>query len=304
MIHKVTFTLGLVMIFLFSSLALAQTQKLPADSDQQITDFSLSGFGDKGKKNWDLSGQSANIITDTVQLKNVVGNLYNDQENIKLTADTGDYNKKDGQVHLENNVLISTSSGARLSTNSLNWDRKNQVVATKDSVNIERDNMITTALGAVGHPNLSRVSLEKDVKMKIDVDQNPIVEGKDKEQKSKITITCDGPMEINYQQNVATFNKKVKVQTKDATMYSDKMEVYFLKSDTPKAASGVMSANAMGSKVDKIRAFGNVTIIQGENVSQSQEAEYNASTNKITLAGKPKLVIYSDTDMDKALSSR
>src|SRR5512135_3562260 len=132
MIRNGVLTVSLLAFILFMCAdLLAQPQKAPMDSDQQITDFSLSGFGDTGKKNWDLSGQSANIITDTVQMKHVVGNLYNDQENIKLTADAGDYNKKDGQVHLEKNVLISTSSGARLTTNSLNWDRKNQVVTTK-----------------------------------------------------------------------------------------------------------------------------------------------------------------------------
>jgi len=304
MIPNARMGVSMLVVAVMASVAYAQTQNVPMDSDQQITDFSLSGFGNKGKKNWDLSGQSANIITDTVKLKNVVGNLYNEQGDIRLSADTGDYNKKDGQVHLEKNVLISTSTGARLTTNSLNWDRKNQVVTTKETVNIERDNIIATSLGAVGHPNLNKVSLEKDVQMNIDVDTPQPADTQAKDTKSKINITCEGPMEIDYQRNIATFNKKVKVETKDAIMYSDQMEVYFLKSDEPKAVAGVMSANAMSSKVDKIKALGNVTIIQGENVSQSNEAEYNASTNKITLSGKPKLVIYSDRDMDKALSKR
>ncbi|MDD5730912.1 MAG: LPS export ABC transporter periplasmic protein LptC [Candidatus Omnitrophica bacterium] len=283
---------AVIFLAFFASSAFAQSQS-PQDADQQIMDFSLSGFGDRGKKNWDLSGKSADIVTDDVKLNDVVGNMYGDKENIKLTADKGNFNKADGKVHLEKNVLITTSGGAKLTTDSLNWDRKNQLVSTSDKVNIERDNMIAQALGAVGHPNLNKVSLEKDVEVKI----NPVAE--DKLNKAgvnrKIVITCDGPMEIDYQRNIATFNKTVKVDTEDATIYSDVMEVYFTKSaekpDKPKSSAA--AAMGMGTQVDKIKAFGNVTIIRGDNVSQSDEAVYTASDGKITLSGKPKLVIYS-----------
>ncbi len=272
----------------------------PHESDQQINDFSLSGFGDKGKKNWDISGRSADMGTNDVKLKDVVGNLYGEQENIKVTADKGNYNTKEGSLQLEQNVKIATSSGATLTTDTLNWDRKNQLVSTKDTVNIERDNIIATSLGAVGHPDLNKVSLEKDVQVKI----NPVHEDKlaGKKAQNKIEITCDGPMEIDYQTNVATFKRNVKVDTLDATMYSDEREVFFTKSGTDaevkdRSAQPPGLGGSMNSEVDKILAHGNVTIIRGDNVSRSEEATFLASSNKIVLSGKPKLVIYSTSDM-------
>jgi len=283
----------------------AEETKLPETSDQQIMDFSLSSFGEKGKKAWDLTGKSADIFTEVVKLKDVVGNMYGTDENIKLTADKGDFNKVQGKVHLQENVVITTSSGAKLTTDSLDWDRKNQLVSTDDPVNIERGNMVTTANGARGEPSLKKVSLEKDVTVNI----NPEAEGKGKESgesgvKKKIVITCDGPLQIDYDKNVATFNNNVKVDTQDALIQSDIMDVYFggtgkdKDSVASKKETSAMGAMGMGgNKIDKIVARGNVKITKGENVSYSEEATYNAVDRKITLSGKPRLIIYSEGGM-------
>lgn len=293
---KVSF---LIFFALLSLYAFGFAESKPQDPEQQITDFQLAGFENKGKKSWEISGKSANILSNTVNLKDVVGNLYGEPENIKLTADRGDFNKTDGKVHLEQNVLVSTSSGAKLTTDSLNWDRKNQVVSTEDHVNIERDNIIAKALGAIAHPNLKKVSLEKEVQVNIDNPVPPSIEGGEV-LRNKIEITCDGPMEVDYQKNVATFNKKVKVETSDAIICSDVMEVYFVQPSQTEHKVSEVNSSAMGSQVDRIKAIGNVTIIRGENISHSEEAIYNASDKKITLSGKPKLVIYTAQDMDIA----
>lgn len=277
-------------------------EQVPQESDQQISEFSLASFGEKGKKAWDLSGKSADIFTDVVKLKEVIGNLYGEKEDIKLTADKGDFNKVDGKVHLEENVVITTSSGAKLTTDSLDWDRKNQLVVTKDLVNIERGNMVTTASGAMGEPNLKKVSLEKDVTVNI----NPATDEKSQEPQAqkKIVITCDGPLEIDYGKNIATFKNNVKVDTQDILIQSDIMDVYFgrVGRDTPGTAGTDLTA--MGSKIEKIVARGNVKITRGENVSYSDEATYTALDKKITLSGTPKLIIYSsEGDMNASFGN-
>ncbi|MFA6218059.1 MAG: LPS export ABC transporter periplasmic protein LptC [Candidatus Omnitrophota bacterium] len=307
MIPKFVPIWGLVLFAAFAPNVLASETKAPQQGDQQIMDFSLSGFGEKGKKNWDLSGKSADIVTDDVKMKDVVGNLYGEAENIRLTADKGSYNKSDGNVELQENVLISTSTGAKMTTDSLNWDRKNQLVTTKAPVNIERDNIIASALGAIGQPNLNRVSLKKDVQVEINQSvRSPEVPQK-AAVKNKIMVTCDGSLEIDYQRNIATFSDNVKVETADGSIYSDVMEVYFIKSENqeePKAVKADLPAGAMTSQVDIIKAYGNVTIVRGDNISNSDEAVYSASDNKITLSGKPKLVIYSEGRLESALSKK
>jgi len=295
--------LALIFGLMFLSTSLfAEEIKPEAESDQQISDFSLAGFADKGKKSWDLAGKTADIFDNVIKLKDVVGNMYGESENIKLTANKGDFDKVEGKVHLEEKVMITTSSGAKLTTESLDWDRKNQVVSTDQKVNIERENMIATALGAIGQPSLNKVNLVKDVQVEI---ASVKKEGASSESaKSKTIITCDGPLEVDYQNNIATFKNNVKVDNNDALIYSDIMDVYFAKPDkaapqkeAPKKEAAGAAPSLMGSKIEKLVARGNVKIVKGENTSYSDEATYLGADKKIILTGKPRLVLYSTDDL-------
>lgn len=292
-------------LFFLVNFRLLAIEQPPEQSDQQIDDFSLAGYGEQGKKTWELFGKSADIFDEVVKLKSITGNLYGKEENIKLTSDKGDFNKAEGKVHLEENVVITTTSGAKLTTDSLDWDRKNQQVNTKDLVNIERENMLATATGASGAPNLNKVDLEKDVTVEIFPAEKE--KTKDAALKEKIVITCDGPLQVDYEKNIAVFNNNVKVDREASQIYCDKMDIYFLKSsgkkqaetkipDEADAASSLMS----NTSIDKLICRGNVKIVRGENISYSDEATYSAQDKKITLTGRPKLILYSSEDLKNA----
>jgi len=196
-------------------------------------------------------------------------------------------------------VVITTSSGARLTTDSLDWDRKKQLVSTKELVNIAKENIVTTAQGATGQPDLNKVILQKDVK----VDINPESQGKQaKGVKNKVTITCDGPLEIDYLNNVATFKNNVKVDNQESLIFSDTMDVYFIRSkkDNPSLEA---EAQALGANIDKIIARGNVKIVRGDNVSYSEEAVYSALDKKIILRGQPRLIVYSAEDLNASFGN-
>jgi LPS export ABC transporter protein LptC len=299
-----------VALFFASSFSYADVKKAQVESDQQIGDFSLAGYGEKGKKSWDLSGKSADIFDETVKLKEVIGNLYGEQENIKLTADRGDFNKNDGKVHLEQDVVITTSSGTKMTTDSLDWDRKNQLVTTPDPVNIKKDNMVIVAKGARGETNLKKVDLQKEVRLDINPtapQENLAKEaGSDFVKQEKIIVTCDGPLEVDYNNNIAKFNNNVKVERLDTVIYSDKMDVYFIteKKEEPKKEKAALESAktdaAMNSKIDKIVARGNVKVVRGLNVSYSDEAIYTALDKKLILTGRPRLVITSTEDLKNA----
>ncbi len=282
-------------LFFICTCLKAETTKEVKESDQQIGDFSLSGFGDKGKKDWDLSGKSADIFNEVVKLKEVVGNHYADEDSINLTADKGDFNKNSGVVHLEDNVVITTLSGAKLTTNSLDWDRKQQIVSTLDKVNLQRSDMFLSGVGAKGQTGLKQVALDKDVRL--DIEPMDKLKGK----KEKILITCDGPLEVDYEKNIAIFYNNVKVEKSDLIIYSDKMEVYFvpkqdgIKKDQPSAV--------ISSSINKIVSKGNVRIERGENTSYSQEAIYTAADKKILLTGRPQILIYQTENMNAAFGN-
>jgi len=289
---------ALIILVLLVSHAQALQKQIPQESDQQISEFSLAGYGERGKKTWELFGKSADIFDEVVRLKDIVGNMYGEKENIKLTADRGDFNKVNNSVHLEQNVIVTTSSGAKLTTDSLDWDRKGNLISTQDKVNITRDNMITTAFGAQAEPSLNKVTLEKNVNVQMDTQEGP----KEK-QASKIVITCDGQLNIDYGKNIAIFNKNVLVDRQDSQIYSDFMDIYFTSGKTaaPKEKEADKSGGlGLSGKIDKIVARGNVKIVRGENVSYSDEAIYTAADKKITLTGRPKLIIESTEDFKNA----
>jgi LPS export ABC transporter protein LptC len=259
------------------------------EGQQQMSDFSISGFGEKGKKSWDLTGKQADIASEIIKLNNIESNFYGDRENMKLTADNGNFDRIKGSLHLENDVVVTTSSGARMTTNSLDWDRKEQLVTTSDQVNIVKDDVTIAGQGVRANTGFNVVNLEKDVKVKID---NTGVAGEPKKQ--KIEIACDGPLEVDYQKNLATFHNKVKVATQDGLIESEELEVYFSSDKEPgKKPIQLQPEEFGGSQIDKIIARGSVKITRGQNISYSEEAVYSASLHKITLTGRPKLVIFS-----------
>jgi lipopolysaccharide export system protein LptA len=198
-------------------------------------------------------------------------------------------------VHLQDNVVITTASGAKLTTNSLDWDRKQQIVSTMDRVNLERSDMNLSGQGAKGQTALKQVVLEKDVRLDI----APL--DKQSKKKEKIAITCDGSLDVDYEKNIAIFNNNVKVEKSDLIIYSDKMTVYF--SPKQEGQKDPTESAVMSSAINKIVAQGNVRIVRGENTSYSQEAIYNALDKKMTLTGKPQIIIYQTENLNAAFGN-
>jgi lipopolysaccharide export system protein LptA len=193
-------------------------------------------------------------------------------------------------VHLLDNVIITTSSERKLTTDTLDWDRKQQIISTLDKVNFTREDMNLSGQGAQGQTGLKQIALNKDVRLDIQALDKQV------NKKEKILITCDGPLDVDYEKNIAIFNNNVKVEKSDLIIYSDKMEVYFIpKQQTNASVQGVA---AISSSLNKIIALGNVRILRGENISYSQEAIYTAIDKKITLTGKPQIVIYQTETQD------
>ena len=284
----------LVLAFLFLSYGVLVAEETK-ESAQQIGDFTLSGSGDKGKKAWDLAGKSADIDNQIVKLKKVVANNYGDKDNINLTADNGNFDKNSGVVKLRDNVIITTTSGVKLTTDSLDWDRKQQMLSTLDKVNLARADMNLSGDGAKGQTALKQIVLKKNVRLDISPTE------KQTNKKEKIMITCDGPLDVDYGKNIAIFNNNVKVEKSDLTIYSDKLQVYFISKQTDNHKS--QDVAGMSSSIDKIIALGNVRILRGENISNSQEAIYTAVDKKITLTGKPQIIIYQTENMNAAFGN-
>ena len=285
----------------------APTLSPATDVNQEVSAFQLAGYRENGQKKWEIEGEAANIMEDTVRMTNIVAHAYGPQTNVRLTADHGTLDRKTQDVHLEDHVFATTDDGAKMRTHELDWHQADEKVTTPAKVWVARENIEVTGTGAVAHPNLKHVELEKDVTLvmtpKTD-DANS--QGKEKKATAdpfagwgstpsgkapadrKTTITCSGPLEVDYDRNVATFHDDVHVVDGRGEIFSDALTVYV----DPKT-----------KQIQKAIAQRNVRIVRGDNTAYCNEAIYDPTIGQVTLLGAPKLVIQPTEDESKTFST-
>lgn len=96
-----------------------------------------------------------------------------------------------------------------------------------------------------------------------------------------VTITCTGPLEMKYNDGIATFNNNVVVDNAQGKLFSDKATVYFDTKDKTKM---------------KIVAEGHVKILKDNNVAFADKATYAGETKNVVLEGNPRLIYFSKKD--------
>lgn len=130
-----------IFIFCFTFIALAEPE-------QKLIDFSLMGFDKQGAKSMELTGKSADIFTENIELEDVTAKLEGKDDNLVIKADKGNFNKTKNSLELKENVraevlnnqntqtmpreVIITSSGP------LEIDYKNKKAIFRDNVVVDR----------------------------------------------------------------------------------------------------------------------------------------------------------------------
>jgi hypothetical protein len=89
-------------------------------------------------------------------------------------------------------------------------------------------------------------------------------------------ITCDGALEVDYENSKAIFHKNVHITDERGELFSDVMEVFF----------------SPTKEIDRVIASGNVRIVRGQDTAYADEATYIQREGKMLLKGAPKLVIF------------
>ncbi len=229
---------------------------------EQVKSFSISGFSDEGNKTWEMEGKSANIFSDIIDLSDINADSYGDEVKVNLKADSGVFDRRTNGVELKDNVIIVTDEGTRLTTEVLNWDATKELVSTDEYVFIQRKDMDIEGTGASAKPDLKIAQLDKDVSVKV---KDP-----------PATITCDGPLEVDYDNNVAYFNNKVKLIDPETTIDTDKATAYF---------------DAKEKSLKKVVCEGNVSITRGKDSTYAELLTYLPGEGRVLLEGRPKIVI-------------
>lgn len=239
------------------------------DMMQTVNGFVLEGYTKEGDRAWEVKGKTADVLGNTIKIENVDANKYGGDQDVNLKAKHGELDKTSGDVHLRDDVVVTTASGDTLQTNSLDWEKKKNIVHTADEAEITHKTMKAKGKGFKASPGLKTAQLDKDVTVTADISN-------DKAKKEEIVATCDGPMEMDQQNNVATLKEHVVAVRGDQTLKADQVEINF----DPKT-----------KKVVTIICTNHVSVQQGDNITYADKAIYSAADRKVIFVGRPKLIM-------------
>ncbi len=246
---------------LFSIMVIGSTYSI---CEENIDSFVFSGYDGQNKKKWEVSGDSAEVNGSKIFLKRVRAKIYQDEGIIDINARKGIVERDKSVIHLRDNVVIRDNDGGFLYTDFLNWDQKNQKVWTEDYVKLVKDNNQIQGKGGELETDLKQAVIKKDVKL------NAI---------PQTIITSRGPLEVDYNKNIAVFKDNVHVVDRRGEIYCDKLTIYF---------------DDKRKKIIRACAEGNVRLRRGNSWSFSSQAIYDVARGKVILLGRPKLEIYPE----------
>ena len=233
---------------------------------QKIFSFSFTKYTPEGQREIEIEGDSADILSNTVQLINVMAKAYAEEVPVTVTADRGQYDKKKNKIRLEKNVVATTDDGTRLVTEALDMSPTEHLVETDLPTQVKKDNINVEGTGARAETNLKKVKFQKNVTV--------IVQNSEDKETGPTTITCDGPLVVDYEKNIAHFKDNVVAQDSRGKLTADTMDVYY---------------NRVSRRVSKIVAAGDVVI-------ENPDGNKTFSDSVIYLADEGRIILGGDTE--------
>jgi LPS export ABC transporter protein LptC len=245
--------------------------KFSEQKPQKVLSFSFTKYTTEGQREIEIEGDSADILSNTVQLMNVMAKAYAEEVPVTVTADRGNYDKKKNKIHLEKNVVATTDDGTRLVTEALDMSPSEHVVETDLPTQVKKDNINVEGTGARAETNLKKVKFQKNVTV--------IVQNTEDKEVGPTTITCDGPLVVDYEKNIAHFRDNVVAQDSRGKLTADTMDVYY---------------NRVSRRVSKIVSAGDVVIENPDgNKTYSDSVIYLADEGRIILGGDTEALYFS-----------
>ena len=174
--RKIYFFMAIVaictgLILVFSSCSKDEKSKVPLVTqdipDQEFSDFSTVE-SDSGVVKWKLRAPVASVYNSKKLLvtDNPVIDFYDEDGKITstLTADKGEYNQETHDLTALGNVVVTTTEGYTLETESLVWLQSLSEIHSEDFVKVTKGNDVLTGYGLKTDPALKNVEILRDVK--------------------------------------------------------------------------------------------------------------------------------------------
>ncbi len=259
-----------------------------AQATQRMSEFTLTGYEETGGKRWDLSGSEANLDGQIVTIRKPDAVGYDPERTSYLTASVAQIHQQTRQVRLEHDVTVHTSDGLWFASPILYWIPDQDRVETDAPVRIETDHMLLRGYGLTGLTPLKQATVHEDVELVLNSSDDELPGGGGPGEGSKhVVITCDGPLTVDYQRDIATFERNVHVVDPSGEIYSDTLVAYL---------------NRTTHTIRYADAIGHVRILQAHNTATSERAVYEPLRGRITLVGRPSLLLYPDGKADATVS--
>jgi len=239
-------------------------------TDQAMSAFTLTGIIG-GQKEWELTGYGATADGPIVTIRRPEAVGFDVERTTYLTASAAQVHQQSRHVRMEHDVTIHTSDGVWLSTPVLHWMPNEEQFATDQSVRIETDHMLLRGRGATGRTPLKHATLLTDIEMVLNPSEEDVPGGP-----SHVHITCDGPLEFDYEKNIATFHENVHVQDSNGDLYAETL---------------IAHLESTSNTIRYAEAIGSVRIVQNQHTAHSERAIYEPALGKVTLVGRPSLLV-------------
>lgn len=281
----ILFYLGLIQVQLFLNQRRENFKPSSPESSNdpfhKVYSFSFSKYTPSGDKEIEIEGDSADVFARSVVLKNVIAKAYAEESPVTITSDSGTVDKSTSKIRLERNVVATTENGTRLLTEALDILPSKKMLETEMEAEVKKDNISIEGLGAQGDSRLKKVKFKKKVTVVI---KNP-----DSETAQPTVITCEGPLVIDYDENIAHFRDNVIAEDTRGKLRADTMDVYY---------------NKVSRRVSKMVATGNVIVENPDgNQTFSDNVIYLAEEGRIILGGDPEgLYVEGSKSLDEKFS--
>jgi LPS export ABC transporter protein LptC len=162
-------------VYLVGNPGLKKAARAPVkDAKQDQAEVVIDGFhfakNDGDKENWDLKARKAEMKKDskTAELEDLEAVLCaKNGTKLNLKADSGTFDTESKSVKLsgkEKGVVITSNSGYRVSTQSLDWNDKKKELRTDDPVTLHGKNIMIEGKGMVARSDLQEVRINNGVK--------------------------------------------------------------------------------------------------------------------------------------------
>ena len=134
--------------------------------DQEVSDFMVTET-DAGKPEWTLHARSAAMFNarNVLVARGVRVDIFDEkgERSSTLTAREGEMHQVRRDMVARGNVVLQTTEGTRMSTESLRFLNETQKIVSDDFVRVERQGDVLTGYGFESDPDLKHFEFKRQV---------------------------------------------------------------------------------------------------------------------------------------------